>query len=204
MSRSQPNIIVTGTPGVGKTSHCEQLAANTGLKHLCINQIVKDRDCHDGWSEDHKSWIVDEDKVRVSYFICQPVIAPDLMKSQLLDSLEDEVPAGGYFIDWHACDLFPKSWIDLVVVLRTDSTKLYDRLKARQYPEAKLQENLDSEIMEVLLLEARESYDEEVVVELRSDEADDIEGNVERIETWITNWKKDHPPEKGHHAEGKS
>lgn len=38
---------------------------------------------------------------------------------------------GGYIIDWHACDLFPRSWIDLVVVLRVDSTLLYDRLKAR-------------------------------------------------------------------------
>ena len=45
--------------------------------------------------------------------------------------------------------------------------------------------------MEVLLDEARESYDEEIVVELRSDEADDVEGNVGRIETWIKNWKQD-------------
>lgn len=44
--------------------------------------------------------------------------------------------------------------------------------------------------MEVLLEEARESYDEEIVVELRSDEADDIEGNVERIEGWIAQWKE--------------
>ena len=75
-------------------------------------------------------------------------------------------------------------------MLRTDSTKLYDRLKTRHYPEPKLQENLDSEIMEVLLEEARESYDEDVVVELRSDEADDIEGNVERIEIWIKDWRR--------------
>lgn len=101
------------------------------------------------------------------------------------------MPHGGYIIDWHACDLFPIGWIDLVVVLRTSSTKLYDRLKARNYPEQKLQENLDSEIMEVLLDEARQSYAEEIVVELRSDEADDIEENVGRIETWIKIWKQD-------------
>ena len=76
------------------------------------------------------------------------------------------------------------------MVLRTDSTKLYDRLKARNYLEQKLQDNLDSEIMEVLLDEARESYDEEIVVELRSDEADDIEVNVGRIKTWIKNWRQ--------------
>jgi len=79
------------------------------------------------------------------------------------------VKTGGYIIDWHACDLFPKSWIDLVVVVRCDSTLLYDRLKARGYSEKKLDENMDAEIMQVLLEEAREAYDEEIVVELQSD-----------------------------------
>lgn len=65
MTRIEPNIIVTGTPGVGKTSHCEELARNTGLKHLSINQVVKQRSCHDGWDEAHQSYIVDEDKVTV-------------------------------------------------------------------------------------------------------------------------------------------
>jgi len=51
---------------------------------------------------------------------------------------------------------------------------------------------MDCEIMEVLLNEAREAYDEEIVVELRSEKAEDVEANVERIEQWITNWKKDH------------
>jgi adenylate kinase len=50
---------------------------------------------------------------------------------QLLDALEKDVGDGACIIDWHACDLFPRSWIDLVVVLRVDSTNLYDRLKAR-------------------------------------------------------------------------
>ena len=114
---------------------------------------------------------------------------------QLLDSIEDEIQQGGYIIDWHACNLFPRSWIDLVVVLRIDSTRLYDRLKARNYPENKLQENLDSEIMEVLLEEARESYNEEIVVELQSNEAEDIESNVERIMMWIENWKDNNKEE---------
>lgn len=38
---------------------------------------------------------------------------------------------GGNIIDWHACDLFPESWIDLVVVLRTETSVLYDRLASR-------------------------------------------------------------------------
>lgn len=87
--------------------------------------------------------------------------------------------------------MFPRSWIDLVIVLRTNSTRLYDRLTARQYPERKLQENLDSEIMQVLLEEARQSYDEEIIVELESNESGDIEKNVDRIEIWINQWRRE-------------
>lgn len=76
-------------------------------------------------------------------------------------------------------------------MLRCDSTTLYDRLTARGYKDKKLEENMDSEIMQVLLDEAREAYKEEIIVELRSDSAEDVEGNLERVEQWIENWRKD-------------
>ncbi|KZZ89904.1 DUF1671 domain-containing protein [Moelleriella libera RCEF 2490] len=169
--RQAPNIMLTGTPGVGKTTHCESLAERTGLRHISINQVVKDKGCHEGWNEEYQSWIVDEDK--------------------LLDAIEKEVHCGGCIIDWHACDLFPRSWLDLVVVLRVDSSTLFDRLTGRNYAEAKLQENLDSEIMEVLLQEARDAFDEAIVIELTSNTADELESNVDRIEAWIKQWKLD-------------
>ena len=67
--RQSPNIIITGTPGVGKTTHCENLAERLGLRHLSINQVVKDKECHEGWSDEHQSWIVDEDKVSTVCFL---------------------------------------------------------------------------------------------------------------------------------------
>lgn len=60
-------------------------------------------------------------------------------------------------------------------------------------PEQKLQENLDAEIMQVILEEAKESYDEEIVVELQSNNTDEIDNNVERISVWLQQWSKDHP-----------
>jgi hypothetical protein len=62
--RTSPNVIVTGTPGVGKTVHCEQLAQDTGLRHLSINKVAKDRDCFESYDDELASWIIDEDKVR--------------------------------------------------------------------------------------------------------------------------------------------
>ncbi|KAI4226143.1 MAG: hypothetical protein L6R36_003385 [Xanthoria steineri] len=168
MPRTKPNIIITGTPGVGKTTLCESLTGTTDLKHLAINRVAKERGCHAGWDDALNSWVVDEDKI--------------------LDAIENEVEQGGYLIDWHACDLFPESWIDLVIVLRSNSTTLYDRLKARNYPEQKLQENMDAEIMEVLLDEARQAFQAELVVELQSNTSEDMEGNTSRIETWVGLW----------------
>lgn len=88
-----------------------------------------------------------------------------------------------------------------MIVLRCDSTILYDRLSARGYKGKKLEENMDSEIMQVLLDEARESYKEEIVVELRSDKAEDVDGNVERVELWVENWRRDNADVDGKEGE---
>ncbi|PNS15442.1 Adenylate kinase isoenzyme 6 [Sphaceloma murrayae] len=173
MPRLQPNIVITGTPGVGKTTHCTALAEATGLTHLDVNKVVKERDCSDGYDEELETTIVDEDK--------------------LLDAIEPDLKEGGQIVDWHACDLFPISLIDLVVVVRCKTENLYDRLVKRGYSERKRGENMDAEIMEVILDEARDSYDEDMIVQLWSDEVDTIDDNVDRIEQWITQWKNDHP-----------
>jgi adenylate kinase len=62
----------------------------------------------------------------------------------------------------------------------------------RDYAETKLQENLDAEIFGVLAEEAREAFDEGVVVELKSETVEDIDANCERILEWVETWKKEH------------
>lgn len=65
----------------------------------------------------------------------------------------------------------------------------------RNYPESKLQENIDSEIMEVLLQEAHEAFDEEIVIELTSNTSDEMDTNIDRIVAWLDQWKKDNSEE---------
>lgn len=45
--------------------------------------------------------------------------------------------------------------------------------------------------MEVLLQEARDSYDEEIVIELTSNSSDEMDTNVDRVEAWVKQWKLD-------------
>ncbi len=61
--RSKPNILVTGTPGTGKTSLCEQIARETGFQHINVGVWVKDKGLHSGWDEEFGCHILDDDKV---------------------------------------------------------------------------------------------------------------------------------------------
>lgn len=174
-TRFQPNIIITGTPGCGKTSHADSLVSllQDPYKHYNISTLAKDRKCFASYDEEFDSHVVDED--------------------MLLDSLEPDLREGGAIVDWHCCDIFPERLIDLVVVLRTDHSILFDRLKKRGYKDNKVQENIDCEIMEVVYQDAMEGYVPEIVISLNSNSVEEMEDNVDRITAWIENWVKEHP-----------
>ena len=50
---------------------------------------------------------------------------------QVIDELEEVMGERGNVVEYHGCDFFPERWFQLVVVLRTDNTLLYDRLHSR-------------------------------------------------------------------------
>lgn len=45
--------------------------------------------------------------------------------------------------------------------------------------------------MQTVLDEAKESYTEEIVVELHSESTEELEANVDRIVQWIKAWRRD-------------
>ncbi|CAK4660891.1 hypothetical protein LEN26_014439 [Aphanomyces euteiches] len=169
-SRRLPNILVTGTPGTGKTTMSQLLAERTSLRYVNVGDLVKERDLHSGRDDEFDCFLLDEDKV--------------------VDEMDDMMSSedGGVIVDFHTCDFFPERWFDLVVVLRTDNTTLFDRLTQRGYNAKKVTENVECEIMQVVLQEAQESYVAEIVQELPSVTVQDMENNIERIVTWMNHW----------------
>ncbi|CAH1765731.1 1739_t:CDS:2, partial [Entrophospora sp. SA101] len=158
------------TPGTGKSTLSELLAKSTNYKYINVGELAKEKNLYDGYNETFDTNILDDDKV--------------------VDELEEIIEEdGGNIIDFHSCELFPERWFDLIIVLRADITILYDRLEKRKYTGQKITENVDCEIFQIVLEEAKESYSEEIVVELQSNNTDDIENNLSRIEEWIKNWK---------------
>jgi adenylate kinase len=163
--RAKPNVLICGTPGVGKTTTSEQVAEATGFRHVNVSALIGPKKLHSGWDDEFDCFTMDEDKV--------------------VDELEDVVSSGGNVVDFHTCDFFPERWFDLVVVLRANNTVLYDRLKDKGYKDNKVAENVECEIMQVVLDEARDAYRKEIVVELSSDDIDQLESNVDKIVQWI-------------------
>lgn len=55
----------------------------------------------------------------------------ELLAAKLLDEMENLVKPGGKIIDWHSCEIFPERWVDLVIVVRCDHSRLWERLEKR-------------------------------------------------------------------------
>jgi len=174
--RKLPNILVTGTPGTGKSTLSQAVAERTALTYLNVGDVIKEKGFHSGKDAEFDAFILDQSS-----------------EDKLLDDLEPLMSAGGYVVEFHSVDFFPERWFDLVLVLRTDNTVLYDRLAARGYSSKKIEENVSAEIMCVVAEEARENYAEEIVHELQSNTLEDIEGSLGRVSTWFESWKAEHP-----------
>ncbi|KAJ1791700.1 factor activating pos9 [Coemansia sp. RSA 2399] len=169
--RTNPNVLITGTPGTGKTTTAEMVAAAAGLEKITVGDLVKHRKLHDGYNEEYDTYWLNEDKV--------------------VDEMEGMMADGGMCVEFHTCGFFPERWFDLVVVLRTDTEMIFDRLEERGYKGNKIQENVECEIMQVVLDEARESYSHDILLELSSNTVDDMEANVERIAAFAEQFRQD-------------
>lgn len=169
----KPNILITGTPGTGKTQTSIAAAEATGLKHISVGDLAKQHDCYECRDDAFDTNILDDDKI--------------------LDVMEPIMAEGGCIVDFHSAELFPERWFDLVLVLRANTDVLYDRLVARNYNELKRNENMECEIMGEVWEEARASYNPEIVVELQSNTIDELESNVSRVVAWLEAWKQNNP-----------
>ncbi|XP_051633577.1 adenylate kinase isoenzyme 6 isoform X1 [Manacus candei] len=185
----RPNVLITGTPGVGKTTLGKELASRAGLSYINVGDLAKEDSCggsappncpdpvcaagelYEGFDEEYDCPILDEDRV--------------------IDELEDRMREGGVVVDYHGCDFFPERWFHIVFVLRTDNSFLYDRLESRGYTGKKLQDNIQCEIFQTLYEEAMESYKKEIVHQLPSNTPEDLERNLDQIMQWIEQWMKD-------------
>ena len=139
-------IIITGTPGTGKSTLAKALAKKYKLFRLDLHQHYR--------------------KVSLSYDPQKKCYDIDVNKlKKLVQKTIQEHPEGVIF-DSHIAHLLPTKMIKVCIVLTCSNLKeLQRRLKRRKYSKAKIKENLEAEIFQVCLEEAEEKGHKLIIVD---------------------------------------
>ncbi len=124
-------IVITGTPGTGKTTISKELSSRLGLKYINLNDIAL--------SEGDAVW----DESRNTFSITDPDKSSKALNKALSSS-------GECVCETLAIDLLDPGLVDRVVVLRRDPRKLWSELLGRGWPPRKAAENVLAEIVNVL------------------------------------------------------
>jgi adenylate kinase len=133
-------VVVTGTPGTGKTSAVEALETDLEVVHL--NELIEEADLWNERDEERDSLVADLDAVAERLADRENL----LVESHLAHHLD----------------------ADRVVVLRCHPEELERRLVERGESEAKAVENAESEALDVILSEAVGTHGVENVYEIET------------------------------------
>ena len=65
-TKTSPVIVITGTPGTGKSTHAELLVQESPfpLRHINVSGFVKEKGLYENFDAEWDSFVVDEDKAR--------------------------------------------------------------------------------------------------------------------------------------------
>jgi adenylate kinase len=142
-------ILVTGTPGVGKTTVSQKLASKLDAVYISITDFVKNKKLITGRDENRQTLIADMEQVTKQL-------------QELLDKSEGSIIIEGHYV----VDVVSKKNVNTAFVLRRDPRELKRILEKRGYIEKKLWENLTAEILDVCLWDALSACGDDKVCEI--------------------------------------
>ena len=136
-------IIVTGTPGTGKTLLSRKLASKLNFHYIDANRMIRKYKLSEGYDKKRNTKIVDATKLNKTLIM-------------EISNFKKDKKTKGIIIDSHLSHYLPKKYADLCIVTKSSLKTLEERLKKRKYTKSKIRENLDAEIFDVCLNEAKE------------------------------------------------
>jgi len=135
-------ICISGTPCTGKTRLAKKLCKEFSYKHIDVKKLIKQHKLEEGYDKEKQCGIIDVKK----------------LNRVLVDEIErfKKENVKVLLIDSHLSHYLPKNYVDLCIITKCDLKILKKRLEKRGYNKAKVRENLDCEIFDVCLNEAKE------------------------------------------------
>ena len=172
-------VVITGTPGTGKTTISKKLAKKLDYYYLNVNRLISQYKLSEGYDRIRKTKIVDVQKLNKAL-----IKAIKALKKNNLIFLKNKIngiaslsKAGrtktlkrenitknknkirkynGIIIDSHLSHYLPRKYADFCIVTKCNIKELNKRLKNKKFHKNKIQENLQAEIFDVCYNEALE------------------------------------------------
>jgi adenylate kinase len=183
-------LIVTGTPGTGKTTLSKELSRKLNFYYIDVSEIIDRYGISEGYDKKRQTKIVDvkklnnvlikeinnyrkliestikqitlknksNNKISMKYNFNKKITSdPKSLKNKKIPIIKNNEIKNGVIIDSHLSHYLPKKYVDLCVVTKCDLKVLEKRLKDKKYSQPKVRENLDAEIFDICLTEAKDN-----------------------------------------------
>ncbi len=144
-------MVVTGTPGIGKTVVSEKLARRLAAIHINVGEVVKKNNLTSGYDEKRQTLIADTTKVKKKV-------------AQMMAGTRKTIIVDGHY----AAGVLSKDQVTKVFVLRCHPEQLMQRMMERGFHGSKLKENLAAEILDVCLTDAIRDVGADKICELNT------------------------------------
>lgn len=132
-------IIVSGSVASGKTTFSKKLAKKNNYEYIDVSSLIKKNRLFDGYDKKRKCYIIDTNKL--NRFLTK--LIQNSKKTLVIDS--------------HLSHYLPEKYVKLCYITKCDLKKLKKRLEKRKYSKNKIKENLDAEIFDICLEEAKKA-----------------------------------------------
>jgi len=182
-------IIVTGSVGTGKTTLSRKLAKKLDFRHIDVSKLIDTEHISSGYDKKRKCKIIDIKKLNKSLIklineckkpIIKKTIVPNsssalekiskplkqsLRRAQTNNkNLKKSKKINGIVVDSHLSHYLPKRYVDLCIVVKCGLKVIEKRLKKRKYDKEKIKENIECEIFDICLNEAKGKKHKIVVI----------------------------------------
>jgi adenylate kinase len=151
-------IVVTGTPGTGKSTVAKTLASRYGLRYVNVSEFAISHKLYTEYDEETRSYVIDEEK--------------------LSEELEKFIGKEGAVVETIYPSLVRSA--DRVLVLRRNPKDLWEELERRGWPIRKVAENVEAELLGVVSQEAKENFSDVCEIDVTDKSVDQV---IELFET---------------------
>jgi len=172
-------IIVTGSVGSGKTTLAKRLSKKLDYEYIDISKLIEQEKISYGYDKKMKCKLIDIKKLNKALIELIDNYKNSIIKNS---NKKNKKIIEGIVIDSHLSHYLPKKYVDLCIVTKCDIKELNKRLKKRKYGGDKIRENIECEIFDICLNEAKEQRHNLLVIDTtKGINMGDISKRVKRI-----------------------